>query len=105
MRLRVDFGSAHSKEVEWDKKLEDFPKLISFLGKNYEWVIYGVDPSGKVDMILTFSKLGSHDPTYFAYAPAWDDLFPEPEVKCECGAAHSSFSWDHMRMCPLWRPW
>ena len=105
MRLRVEFGSLDVKEVTWTKSLNDFPNIIKFLGRNYEWVTYDSDPTGKVDMILQFSELPTYDPNFGVYCPIWTDMFKENDSTCDCGARFSSFPWDHMRFCPKWTPW
>jgi hypothetical protein len=105
MKLRVKLGSTDTKEVSWFKNLEDFPKLIKYLGRNYEWVFYDIDPTGKVDQVLTFSMLMTYNPNYGVTCDSWTDLFGVDLNVCECGAAFSSFSWDHLRYCKKWSPW
>lgn len=105
MRLKVQFGFIDSREVSWWGIVEDFPHLIKFLGRNYEWVYYDKDLTGKVDMVLIYSEVQSHEPNYNKSCPLWNDMFPNPEDGCECGAKFTSFSFDHMRYCRLWSPW
>ena len=105
MRLKIVFGLIDSKEVRWWQSVEDFPKLIKHLGKNFEWVFYDKDISGKVDLILTFVELPSYDPNYGVDCPLWSELFPEEALSCECGAKHTSFPQFHMFLCRLWRKW
>ena len=105
MRLRVVFGFVATHEVVWWKPITDFPNVIKYLGKNYEWVTYDDDPKKNVDYILTFSPLSSYDPNYSVECLDWKDVFKE-DTGCDCGAKHSrSFPWDHMKMCRLWKPW
>jgi hypothetical protein len=105
MRLRIQFGSVNTKEVNWYDNVNHFPTIVKFLGRNYEWVFYDKDLTGKVDMVLIFSELQTYDPNYYVTAPLWTDLFPEKIGACECGAAYSSFGFDHMRYCRFWKPW
>jgi len=105
MRLKVQFGFIDAKEVSWYDHIDNFPRIIKFLGRNYEWFMYDKDPSGKVDMILTFSEIPNYDPNYDVFCPEWNDLFGNKRLDCECGASYSSFPWDHLRYCPLWSPW
>lgn len=105
MRLRVQFGLIDTKEVFWYRPLEQFPQLIRFIGKNYEWVVYDTDPSGQVDTILVYSELPTHDPNFGVSCPTWNELFGDSNAGCECGAAFSSFNWDHMRFCKKWTKW
>jgi len=105
MRLRINFGFIDSKEVAWWKPLNEFPTVIRFLGRNYEWAVYDKDLTGKVDMILMFSEIPSYDPNFGVECDKWSDMFPENLDGCECGAKHSSFPWDHMFMCKKWSKW
>lgn len=106
MRLRVKFGFIDTKDISWWNKIDDFPKIIKFLGRNYEWVYYDKDLSGTVDMVLHFSELPSYDPNYNVDCKTWNELFPEVlTYGCECGASHTSFPTFHMFFCRLWRKW
>jgi hypothetical protein len=105
MRLRVQFGLTISKDISWYRPLESFPVLINYLDRNYEWIMYDKDLTGVVDTILTFAEVPSYDANYGTDCPKWNDLFGDDFGKCECGAEYSSFSWDHMRYCKLWRRW
>lgn len=105
MRLRVIFGFAATKEVNWWQPLHNFPNIIQFNGRNYEWVTYDDDPSKQVDQVLQFSPLMSYDPNFNVACPIWEDLFPEGDDRCQCGAKYGLVDWDHMRFCPKWKPW
>lgn len=105
MRLRVKFGLIDTKEITWYQPLDEFPKLINYLGRNYEWVFYDTDPTNQVDQILSFSELPSYDPSYSIDCKTWAELFGERTKDCECGAAHTSFPTVHMFFCKLWRRW
>ena len=105
MRIRVQFGFAHVKEVYWYKPIENFPHIIKFLGKNYEWVMYDKDLTGKVDTILIFSEIPSYDPNYNVYCPIWSDMYKDDWMACECGADFTSFPNFHMFYCRKWTRW
>lgn len=105
MRLKVKFGFIDTKEVSWYRPLEDFPHLIKFLNRNYEWILYDKDLTGKVDMILVYSELPTYDPNYNVSAPLWSDMFRDTYNACECGADFTSFPWDHMKYCRKWSKW
>lgn len=106
MRIRVRFGLIDDKEVLWYRPLDDFPHLIKYLNRNYEWITYDYDPTGKVDHILVYSEVPTYDPNFGVVCPSWQDLFKDTSTNsCECGAKHTSFPWDHMRLCRQWRPW
>jgi hypothetical protein len=107
MKLRVTFGLLHKREISFWKHLDDFPKLIKFLGRNYR--LDHIDrfpmPLDLVDAIIFFTELSSWDPEYDSYCSSWNDLFPSSDNGCDCGAGHTSFEWDHMFYCPKWRSW
>lgn len=105
MRIKVQFGNVDTKEISWHDNVMNFPQLIKYLGRNYEWAVYDKDLTGKVDWILIFGEVPSYDPNFYVDAPLWTDLFNEPVGGCECGARYSSFPWDHFRYCRFWKPW
>lgn len=105
MKLRIEFSSLEYRDVTWNGEIMDFPHLINFNSRNYEWVVYDKDSTGRFDYILHFSKLSSTDFDFNKVAPKWEDLFGLGGDTCECGARFSSFSWDHMHFCKLWRKW
>jgi hypothetical protein len=104
MKLRIDFGQIARKEVNWYNSLEDFPKLLSYHGKRYEWFMYDKDKSGQTDYILTFSELPTYDPNYYAEMEDFDAIFGGAMgIQCECGAIYTSFPQFHMFYCKKWR--
>ena len=105
MRLGVKFGDFETKEVNWYKPLDEFPQLIKYLGRNYEWVFYDRDTVGILDRILVYAELPKFDPNHGAECPVWNELFPVDPYGCVCGAKYSSFTWDHMRFCGKWQKW
>jgi hypothetical protein len=102
MKLRIHLGQTHKKEVSWWDRLDLFPSLLKYQGKNYEWFCYDTDPSGQVDSILNFSELPSYDPNYSVNCVLWTDMFKESELDCQCGSIHTSFPQIHMFFCPKW---
>lgn len=105
MKLRVDFGlNGPKREIAWWDALSSFPKYFSLDGKKWEWVLYDKDPSRNYDHILTYSEITSKDRSFNEPMEDFDIKFTNTE-KCECGALYSSFPWDHMRFCKLWRRW
>jgi hypothetical protein len=56
------------------------------------------------DYVLKFKEMPMYDTRYWDPAPNLEDLLGEVE-KCECGAHHTSFPWDHLRYCSKWRKW
>ncbi len=107
MRITIRFGFDHKKEVSWYQDIMDFPKLMKFNGKRWEWFSYQKDPNSSWnDYELTFSELPVYDPSYYSDMKSFEEMFEGAKGDgCECGAAFSSFKWDHMRLCKLWKPW
>ncbi len=102
IKLKVRFGLIDEKYVSWWNDVYSFPKLINYLGRNFEWVMYDQDKTGQVDYILIFSELGEHDPCYMSFAPTWNDLFGEKNG-CECGSKYDRHSPNgHFMYCKLW---
>jgi hypothetical protein len=105
VRILVKFGlDGYKKVVTWNKELLDFPKLLKYSGRKWEWFLYSTDPTMINDYEITLCEIGMHDPGYYLDIPDFEDLFGSSS-KCECGARFSSFEWDHMYLCPLWKPW
>lgn len=105
MKIKVNFGLVDTKIVEWWTDVNSFPKLIKYLGKNFEWVFYDTDKSKQVEYILTFSEIQSYDPNYGVACTSWNDLFGENPVNgCECGSKYDRHSPDgHLFYCRLYR--
>jgi hypothetical protein len=95
--------------VTWDKDLSDFPNVVTYDGKYWEWVCWDDDPNGLVDKVLTFGI------TRESALPVnmFGVLFPVPNLTymfqldtatgpCECGAKFTSFPDQHMILCPKW---
>ena len=102
MRLRIQFGLIDTKEVFWWQEVLDFPKLIKFCGRNFEWVFYGTDDTNAVDYVLTFSDLPSYHSEYHTDCVRWTDLFPEHVGGCECGSKYDRNGPTHMFYCLMW---
>ena len=86
MRLVISFGLTTKKEVDWHRDVMDFPKLLRFQGKKWEWAMY--NGSGQ-NYELTFSLLSSYDSTFNMDMPSFEDLFEYGSYnKCECGAVY-----------------
>lgn len=95
--------------VTWDKDLSDFPHVVQYDKKYWEWLCWDRDPNGLVDQVLTFGV------TRESALPVnmFGVLFPVPDLvamfhletidaPCECGAKFTSFPDHHMVKCPKW---
>jgi hypothetical protein len=104
MKLILKFGlTGTTKQVYWGKDLMDFPKLIRFDGKRWEWSMY--DGSYQAGYELIFGPIPTYDPNNYADMPSYEEMFELGKDGCVCGAHFSSFKWDHLRYCGLWKPW
>lgn len=106
MRLRIDFGiNGARREATWWQPIEMFPHAILFNGTRYEWFMYDEDPSKTYDKILTFVEMSLGDGRWYNCKDFDHEFGYASRTACECGSAYTSFSWDHMRFCPLWEKW
>lgn len=110
MKLSLILGS-DQHTIEWDKDLSDFPNVVKYLDKYWEWVCWDDDPNGLVHKVLNFA------PTRESALPIdmFGNLFPVPDLvqmfnlkfesdePCWCGAKFTSFPDHHMSKCPKWR--
>jgi hypothetical protein len=105
VKLIINFGhQGIRKEVNWYRDFMDFPKLLKFQGVGWEWVVYTTVGD---DYELTFSKIPTYDPNYYASMESYEEMFEwgGDKDKCCCGSIYTSFSFDHMRYCPKWTKW
>lgn len=104
IKIIISFGhEGPKKEVNWYRDLMDFPKLLKFQGLPWEWAMYY--EVGK-DYELTFSKIPTYDPNFYVEMESFEEKFEwHNSDRCTCGAAWSSFSWDHLRYCGKHKPW
>jgi hypothetical protein len=108
MKLKLHFGLGEpAREINWyQSEIRNFPYLVTFKGKKYEFVLYDEDKTNKVDYLCHFSEMRSHDPNFYATTYYdLDYLVFGTGLQCQCGAIYTDFPWDHMKMCPKWIPW
>jgi len=101
MKLKVVFGLLDTKEIFWWKDVSDFPNLINFSGKNFEFSFYR-EAKPDFDYEFTFSELGTWDPHYNTICDTWNELFGSETSGCECGSSFTSYPNGHMLYCPRW---
>jgi hypothetical protein len=105
MVFLIKFGTDGDQFIlEWDKQLLDFPQYVKYKNKKWEWLMYDEDETSYTDYILTYTEMNHHDPAWGTEMIDFENLLYD-KATCECGAKHTSFEWDHMKMCKLWRPW
>ena len=105
MKLRVNFGLNHWRETNWWGTLVSFPSLLTFRTVKYACGNAELDPTGRYDYILQYLEVQSWDLNYSVSCDAFESMPGSMANSCECGAIYSPFPFDHMRMCPLWKPW
>lgn len=110
MKLLLEFGAEENgRIVEWDKHLHDFPNVVTYMGKYWQWVMYDKDESGKADQRLIFGNMRESALAVDMFGkvfpvPDIDQMFGTkvPDGPCECGAKFTSFPDHHMIKCPRW---
>lgn len=105
MKLILQFGINEPKrQINWWNQIKEFPHLVLYKGKKWEFVMYDEDPSKQVDYICMFGEIQSYDPNWHAtiYADISGYLDSGPGGKCECGSIYTSFPQSHMFFCPKW---
>lgn len=105
MRLRLQFGSTEPlREMNWHKGVKEFPNLVIYKNKKWEFFAYDRDPLNIVDYQLVFTELPSYHPNWHATVYENIDHLLAPALKgdCECGAAHTDFPQIHLSYCPKW---
>lgn len=108
MKLRLQFGLAEPpREITWWQGVKDFPNLVLYKKKKWEFVMYAADTANQVDYICNFSEIQNYNPNW--HATTYTDIDHLFNVgygsKCECGAFYSSFPWDHLKYCPKYTKW
>lgn len=106
MKVKLVFGSAHTKYVSWYGGIKNIPSIISYYGRNWEFDMYQVDSTNHVDYECFFSEIGFYDLRYLQSYDTFESIFgtqwdhrSEKHGGCECGAWATSFPWDHMKFC------
>lgn len=95
--------------VTWDKEINEFPNVVQYDNKYWEWVCFEKDPSGFADQVLFFGQTREEALPVNLFG----QLFPVPNLRemfnltendepCWCGAKFSSFPNHHMIKCPKW---
>ena len=99
MKLGLQFGAFEPQRiVNWSSPIKDFPSLVIYKDKKWEFVIYDLDQTGQTSWICNFSEVQSYDPNY--YATTYVNVeYMFTTAGCQCGSAHGG---GHMFFCPKW---
>lgn len=87
--------------------MADFPTLVMYKGKKWEFEMYAPDKTNQVEHICYFSEVASYNPNWYAntYVDISNLLSNGSSAGCECGAIYTSFPNAHMFFCPRWTKW
>lgn len=108
MKLRLQFGLIEPKrDINWWKRPEDFPHLVMYKNKKWQFAMILDDPTHKVDHVCVFEEVQKWDAAWHATTyEEVDHLFDTGfGGRCECGAVYTSFPDIHMFYCPKWSKW
>lgn len=106
MKIKIHFGLMVTQETTWYDSIDNFPPLLTHKGIKYELLFSNKQHTKPYDYILTFVELQEHDMNYHVNCFSWEGRFASTMPgDCQCGAAFTSFTWDHMRFCAKWVPW
>lgn len=108
MKLSLILGDVQ-KTIEWNRDLSDFPHVVKFGDKYWQWVSWDDDPAGLVHKVLFFGTMREEALAIDIHGVP----FPVPDLQqmfnfgtdglaCECGAKFTSFPGHHMVSCPKW---
>lgn len=102
MRLALKFGNDEQlRHMGWWNPIGNFPTLVKYNGKKWEFVMYDTDKTGVADNILYFSQLASYDPNW--HATTFQDIEHLLDriwgPTCECGKDKHKFT-SHSHWCP-----
>jgi len=108
MKLALTLGEKQYT-VSWDKDLSDFPHVVKYDSRYWEWMCWDKDPNGLVDQVLMFGETKESALAVDMYG----NMFPVPDLvlmfdlngdqePCSCGAKFTSFPSHHMIKCSKW---
>lgn len=100
MKLKLLFGT-DELSYAWFQQISDFPYLVLFKGKKWEFIFHNEDDQNQFDRIFYFAQVKSYDPNW--YATVYHDLDKEiySRLTCECGSDKHGFA-GHAQWCPKW---
>lgn len=102
MRIALRFGNTDPiRYMGWWNPISQFPKLVKYKGKKWEFVMYDEDHTGNADKIFHFGELHSYDPNWDAttYQDIENLLDKIYGPQCECGKDMHKFT-SHSDWCP-----
>lgn len=106
MRLKLYFGLKDTPiQCDWNKEVKDFPKVVNYNHKNWEWIAYNALPISKfgADYELIFGDLKIYDPRAIEVHPTLAMIIGSTtNSECDCGADKHQSSGGHWKFCKLY---
>jgi hypothetical protein len=102
VRLKLKFGiDATPIQCDWQKKILDFPKVVSYNFRNWEWIVYNdVGTIAGTMYELIFGELKIYDPRAIEDHPTLAEIIGESnDGKCDCGGDNNPGSGGHWIFC------
>src|ERR1700686_5166573 len=104
MRLLIIFGSGDSQEIDWDKTIKDFPTMLDYVGRKWQFVMYQDGHNSKTDLECFFSEIQPDHRDYGRPSSSFYELTNQKIGECECGAkklGYADYSLHHSLWCPV----
>lgn len=104
MILKLHFGMVKIPvSIDWDKPLTDFPKVVNYNHRNWEWNMYTSVNTPPPDYELMFGELKTYDPRALEAHPTLAMITAGVlKVVCDCGADKDPNAGGHWKFCKLW---
>ena len=102
MRLKLFFGvNVAPVKIDWPKDVLDFPKVVNYNYRNWEWSMYQPVSYGlTTEYDLIFGELKIYDPRALEAHPTLIDILGKIDSKaCDCGADKNPSSGGHWNFC------
>jgi hypothetical protein len=105
MRVSLYFGLSDTPiKFDWNKKIEDFPKVVNYSYRNWEFNMYkerGLKPYHEYD--LYFGELKTYDPRALKVHPTLIEIMGNSDKSvCDCGGLNNPGSGGHWNFCKIW---
>jgi hypothetical protein len=104
MRLKLYFlPDKVPIQMDWNKPVLDFPKVVNYKYRNWEWFMYNQVSSASLEFELNFSELKSYDPRALECHPTLSEIMDEASrYVCDCGADKNRDTGGHWKFCKLY---
>jgi hypothetical protein len=105
MRLKLYFLPDQTPiQMDWNKKVLDFPKIVNYKYRNWEWFMYNPLDSAGTEWELKFTELKIYDPRALECHPTLSEVMDDAaSYKCDCGAEKNPDTGGHWQFCKLYK--